>query len=130
MIPYLGKLATGVDPGRVAADAARGIRPSLEASHRQVAGIRFLYPPEDCRVLDICLPEPEAVPGLFSAEPMAAPGDVVYLPPRAHLGRYGLLVACTTDPAACQAALDQAAMLASIRYEPLKPEELAPSRLL
>jgi ATP-grasp domain/ATP-grasp N-terminal domain len=129
-IPYLGKLATGVDPGRVVADAALGARPGLEASRHQVAGIRFLYPPEDCRVLDVCLPEPGAVPGLVSAEPMAGPGDVVYLPPRAHLGRYALLVACTTDPAACQAALDEAAMLASIRYEPLKPEELVPSRLL
>ena len=54
MIPYLGKLATGVDPGQVAADVARGARPRLEASRHQVAGIRFLYPPEDCRVVDIC----------------------------------------------------------------------------
>jgi biotin carboxylase len=130
MIPYLGQLATGVDPGQVAADAALGARPRLEPSRHQVAGIRFLYPPEDCRVMEISLPEPGAVPGLVGAEPMAASGDVVYLPPRAHLGRYALLVACAADPAACQASLDQAARLASIRYEPLKPEELVPSRVL
>jgi len=130
MIPYLGKLATGVDPGQVAADAARGARPRLEATRHQVAGIRFLYPPEDCRIADISLPEPGAVPGLVSAQPMVAPGEAVYLPPRAHLGRYALLVACTTHPATCEASLDEAAMLASVQFEPLKPEELVPSRLL
>jgi biotin carboxylase len=130
MIPYLGKLATGVDPGQVAADVARGARPQLEASRHQVAGIRFLYPPEDCRIVDISLPDPGAVPGLVSAQRMAAPGESVYLPPRAHLGRYALLVACSTDPATCEASLDEAAMLASVHFEPLKPEELVPSRLL
>jgi biotin carboxylase len=130
LIPYIGQLATGVDPGRVAADAALGVRPRLEPAHHQVAGIRFLYPPEDCRVLDIGLPEPGAVPGLIRAEPMAGPGDIVCLPPRAHLGRYAFLVACGTDPAACEASLDEAAMLASIRYEALKPAELVSASLL
>ena len=127
MIPYLGKLATGVDPGQVAANAARGAHPRLEVSRHQVAGIRFLYPPEDCRIVDISLPEPGAVPGLVSAQPMAAPGEAVYLPPRAHLGRYALLVACTTHPATCEACLDEAAMLASVQFEPLKPESTRPA---
>lgn len=130
MIPYLGKVATGVDAGQVAADVARGARPCLEASRQQVAGIRFLYPPEDCRILDISLPEPGAVPGLVGAQPMAAPGEAVYLPPRAHLGRYALLIACATDPATCESCLDEAAMLASVQFEPLKPEELVPSGVL
>jgi biotin carboxylase len=130
LIPYLGKLATGVDPGQVAADAARGVRPSLTASRRQVAGVRFLYPPEDCRIAGIWLPEPGAVPGLVSAEPMAAVGELVYLPPRAHLGRYACLIACTADQASCRASLDQAAGLASVKGDPLKPSELDPGRLL
>ena len=68
--------------------------------------------------------------GLVSAQPMAGPGETVYLPPRAHLGRYALLVVCATDPATCEACLDEAATLASVQFEPLKPEELVPSRLL
>jgi biotin carboxylase len=130
LIPYLGKLATGVDPGRVAADVALGVRPSLTASRHQVAGVRFLYPPEDCRIAGIRLPEPAAVPGLVSAEPMAAVGERVYLPPRAHLGRYAFLIACTADPASCQASLGQAAGLASVKGDPLKPSELDPERVL
>jgi len=130
MIPYVGKLATGVDPGRVAADVAVGARPDLTASQHQVAGIRFLYPPEDCRVTDISLPEPGTVPGLVISQPMAALGEAVYLPPRAHLGRYALLIAGAPDPATCEACLDEAAALASVQYEPLKPEELNPTHLL
>ena len=130
LIPYLGLLATGIDPGRVAADVARGIRPHLAAPGRKVAGIRFLYPPEDCRIAGISLPEPDAVPGLVSAEPMAEAGDRLYLPPRAHLGRYAALVACTEDSASCQASLDQAAQLASVDCDPLMSSELEPERLL
>ena len=130
LIPYLGQLATGVDPGQVAADVARGVRPSLTASRRQVAGVRFLYPPEDCRIAGIWLPEPGTVPGLVSAEPMAAVGEPVYLPPRAHLCRYASLIACTADSASCQASLDQAAALASVKGDPLKPFELDPERVL
>jgi len=130
LIPYLGALAAGVDPGLIAADTARGIRPDVTASRRQVAGVRFLYPPRDCRIAGMSLPEPGAVPGLVSAEPLAALGAAVYLPPRAHLGRYAALIACTGDPASVQASLDQAAALASVDGEPLKPSELDPERLL
>jgi biotin carboxylase len=130
LIPYLGKLATGVDPGEVAADVASGVRPCLTASRCQVAGVRFLYPPQDCRIAGISLPAPGAVPGLVGAEPMVAVGTALYLPPRAHLGRYASLVACTGDPASCQASLDEAAALASVAGEPLSPSELDPARLL
>ena len=130
LIPYLGKLATGVDPGQVAADVARGVPPSLVPAQRQVAGVRFLYPPHDCRIGGMSLPSPDLVPGLFSAVPLAATGAAVYLPPRAHLGRYAALIALTSDVASCQAALDQAAALASVTAEPLSPSELEPDHLL
>ncbi|HEX8767809.1 MAG TPA: ATP-grasp domain-containing protein, partial [Jatrophihabitans sp.] len=51
MIPYLGKLATGIDPGLLAAQVAAGAVPSLDPTEHRCAGIRFLYPPQDCRVL-------------------------------------------------------------------------------
>jgi hypothetical protein len=128
-IPYLGKLATGVDPGEVAADVAMGIPPRLAASRRQVAGVRFLYPPEDCHIAAITLPGLGSVPGLVSAEPLVAVGDAVYLPPRANIGRYAALIACTGDPVSCQASLDQATALSSVQGEPLSPEELDPEKL-
>jgi hypothetical protein len=130
LIPYLGMLATGVDPGRVAADAALGAPPDLSTTEPRVTGVRFLYPPEDCRIAAISLPAPGTVPGLVSAEPIVAPGTALYLPPRAHLGRYAYLIACTDDPGSCQAALDSAAALARVRTEPLSPAERDPAHLL
>ena len=121
LIPYLGKLATGVDPGRVAAEVAVGSRPRIEFTRHDCAGIRFLYPPEDCQVTGVAVPPPGAVPGLVEARAMAAPGSQLRLPPRAHLGRYAYVVCTAEDPAVCQARLDQAAKLAEIHYEALAP---------
>jgi len=118
LIPYLGMLATGVNPGRAAADAATGADPDLTPRATQCAGIRFLYPPADCRVADISLAGSRGVPGVLAARAMVAPGDIVRLPPRAHLGRYAYLIAVADNPAACEKTLDEASALARLRYEP------------
>ena len=119
LIPYLGKLATGVDPGQVAAQVAIGDRPGVEQTLHACAGIRFLYPPQDCRVLSVSVPRAGTVAGLVEARAIAHPGDTVRLPPNAHLGRYAYVLATGPTPAACEAALDAAAALAELKYEPL-----------
>jgi biotin carboxylase len=121
LIPYLGRLATGVDPGRVAAEVAIGVRPDVEPAVRRCAAIRFLYPPEDCTVSDVTVPDPADVPGLVEARAIVTPGTVLRLPPHAHLGRYGYLLAVAANPAACAAALAEAVELVSLRHEPLDP---------
>jgi biotin carboxylase len=123
LIPRLGQLATGVDPGRIAADVATGRPPRTEPSKAGSAAIRFVYPPEDCRVVAATVPEPGAVPGLVEARAMASPGTRLRLPPRAHLGRYGYLICTADDPAECEARLDAAAKLADVHYEPLEPAQ-------
>lgn len=122
LIPYLGKLATGVDPGQVAAQAATGEAPSVEPAASRCAAVRFLYPPEDCRVVSVTLPDPSLVPGLLDAHVIAQPGDIVRLPPNAHLGRYAYFVAVADTPDACKAALDEATALTGMEYEPLGRE--------
>jgi biotin carboxylase len=119
LIPYLGKLATGVDPGLVAAQVAAGVVPDLEATSQQCAGIRFLYPPQDCRVLEVRVPEPASVPGLLEARAIVQPGAELRLPPSTHLCRHAYVLAVAPGPAECEAALDQAAALVGLRYEPL-----------
>ncbi len=119
LIPYLGKLATGVDPGLVAAQIACGATPSLEPTSRQCAGIRFLYPPQDCRILQVSVPEPAAVPGLLEARAIVQPGAELRLPPSTHLCRHAYVLAVASSQAECEAALDRAAALVELRYEPL-----------
>jgi len=121
LIPYLGQLATGIEPGRVAVDVATGTEPDLQPIRQTCAGIRFLYPPEDCRVVDISVPSPDEVPGLLTARAMVEPGATVQLPPRAHIDRYAYVICVDDDPATCARRLDEAAALVSLTYEALVP---------
>jgi D-alanine-D-alanine ligase-like ATP-grasp enzyme len=123
MIPYLGKLATGIDPGLLAAQIAAGAPPSLDATLSQCAGIRFLYPPQDCRVLDVSVPDPAAVAGLREARAMVAPGTELRLPPSTHLCRHAYVLAVAPTRAECETALDEAAALVRLRYQPLDQAE-------
>jgi biotin carboxylase len=128
LIPYLGQLATGVDPGAVAVDAALSRPPELAPGRSGCAGVRFLYPPADCRVTAINVPEPGEVPGLVAAHAMAQPGDALRLPPRAHIARHACVVCTAADPVSCADRLDQAAALVRLSYDALPASELVGSR--
>ncbi len=120
LIPYLGLLATGVDPGQVAAQVATGVAPQVAAGSARCAAIRFLYPPQDCRVVEVSVPDPSSIPNLAETHVMAQPGAVLRLPPNAHLGRPAYVLAVAPAPADCEVALDAAAALVELRYEPLE----------
>jgi biotin carboxylase len=121
LVPYVGRLANGIDSGHVAVDVAMGVAPSLEPSRRGCAAIRFFYPPEDCRVEEISLPGQDAVPGLAAAHAMARPGDVLRLPPRSHVARYAYAICTADDPGTCLDRMAEAAKLTTLRYEALDP---------
>jgi biotin carboxylase len=119
LIPYLGLLTSGIDPARVATELALGLRPTLHPTSVGTAGVRFLYPPHDCRFTGLSLPEPRSMAGLVDARAMVEPGAHLGLPPRAHLGRYAYLI-CTGDgPAECAARLDAAAAATRLEAEEL-----------
>src|SRR5205823_13650843 len=99
---------------------APGAPPDLAVTNRACAGIRFLYPPQDCRVLGVSTPDPAAIPGLLEARPIVQSGAVVRLPPAAHLGRYAYVIAAAPTPSDCALALNVAAELVDLRYEPLE----------
>ncbi|MET7400225.1 ATP-grasp domain-containing protein [Dactylosporangium sp. NPDC005572] len=120
LIPYIGRLATGIDPAFVAVDLATGVGPDLTRTHRTgTVGIRFLNPPVDGRITGMRLPEPGAVPGLEEASPMVEPGTLVMLPPRDFLGRFAYLICRAESPEACDAALDAAAALVEVDVDPI-----------
>ncbi|WP_433005197.1 ATP-grasp domain-containing protein [Kribbella sp. CA-294648] len=123
LIPYVGKLATGIDPGTVLVEVAEGLRPALAADHRTCVGIRFCYPPEDCRVVEITVPAPGASPGLLEAHPMVATGATVRLPPRAHIGRHAYVICTADDPATCADRLSAAVDLVELKYDALNETE-------
>ncbi|MFC4907227.1 ATP-grasp domain-containing protein [Actinomadura gamaensis] len=110
MIPFLGLLATGVDPGLAAAAVACGRAPDLEPARARVTGIRFFYVDEDDTTLEsVGFDEARLPAGIERAVAVAAPGAVVSPPPKGTVwGRIAFAIAAADDRDACAAALDGA----------------------
>jgi biotin carboxylase len=119
LIPFLGKIATGIDPGEVMVDVALGLRPDINRLARGVVGIRFGYPEHDCRVRSVQVPQES--PGLVTASAMVEPGTTLRLPPGGYIARHSFVVCQADDPQTCEERLTVAS--ASVRVD---AEEVAP----
>ncbi|MEZ0089551.1 ATP-grasp domain-containing protein [Streptacidiphilus sp. EB129] len=110
LIPFLGLLATGIDPGRAAAAAACGLTPNLQPTRQLVGGVRFFYVDEpDSVVESVGFDQARLPAGIVKAVAMATPGKSYSPPPEGTVwGRIALAVALSTEVADCTAALDAA----------------------
>lgn len=123
LIPYLGLLATGIDPGLVAAAVAAGQAPPLTPSRASVAGIRFFYPPwPDAVVRSVTFAPGEQLPEVDLMLPLVEGGDVISPPGKGLMdGRIALATAVAGTAAACTAALDRAEATLDCHWAP-RPE--------
>ncbi|MFC4031265.1 acetyl-CoA carboxylase biotin carboxylase subunit family protein [Streptomyces polygonati] len=119
LIPFLGRIATGVEPGEVLFDVSIGQRPDTAGTRGSVAGIRFGYPEQDCLLRSLTVPT--EAPGLVTAAPMAEAGTTLRLPPRGYLARHSFVVCEADDTATCQERLAAAAALVELDTEPVGP---------
>jgi biotin carboxylase len=119
LIPFVGRQATGVDPGSVAASIATGGFPAVRATRSGCVGIRFCYPPEDCRVTSISVPLPDPSIGLIAAAALAPPGSEVRLPPRGYAERHAHVICEGRDRRQCASRLAAAAARVELVWEPL-----------
>ncbi|NUT97734.1 MAG: ATP-grasp domain-containing protein [Saccharothrix sp.] len=110
MIPYLGLLATGIDPGLVAAGAATGTPVAVEPAHRRVAGIRFFYVEhEDTTLGALSFTEAALPEGIDRVVTVAQPGAVVSPPPKGTVwGRIAFAIATGSSRAEVASRLDAA----------------------
>lgn len=115
LIPYLGMLATGIDPGVVMVDVALGVRPDITVRAQGVAGIRFGYPDHDCVVHSISVPTD--APGLVLASPMVEPGTTLRLPPGGYIARHSFVICRGEDALDCEAHLQVASDLVVLEIE-------------
>lgn len=109
LIPYLGKLATGIDPGDVLYDIGTGARPRFTAHRDRTVGIRFGYPPHNMVVESVTLPEPDPRIGLVKAAAMVDPGSELRLPPGGYIARHSFVICQAHDPRSCDQRLSEAA---------------------
>ncbi|GAA2894845.1 ATP-grasp domain-containing protein [Streptosporangium fragile] len=110
MIPYLGLLTTGIDPGLAAAAVACGRPPALVPERKLVGGVRFFYVAEDDTTIEsIEFDEAGLPPEIDRAAPVVAPGATVSPPPKGTLwGRIAYATALSPTVDECRAALDAA----------------------
>jgi hypothetical protein len=110
LIPYLGLLATGIDPGVLAAAAACGQHISVEPTEHRVAGVRFCYvAEEETTIRDIAFDQSALPAGIDRAVVVAQPGAVVSPPPKGTVwGRVAYITALTDSIDECRATLDTA----------------------
>ncbi|WP_460347481.1 ATP-grasp domain-containing protein [Actinoallomurus acanthiterrae] len=110
MIPYLGMLATGVDPGLAAASAACGLAPDTHPVRRRVAAIRFFYVDEEDTTIGSVAFDEDALPAAIErAVAVATPGAVVSPPPKGTVwGRIAFAIAVADSAEECLRALDGA----------------------
>ena len=126
LIPFLGKTATGIDPGEVMVDVALGQRPDTGRSARGSVGIRFGYPERDCLVRSVRVPD--KAPGLVTASPMVEPGTTLRLPPGGYIARHSFVVCRADDPQACEERLTAASGMVVVDAEDVAPK--SPDSLL
>jgi biotin carboxylase len=119
LIPFLGQVATGIEPGSVLFDITTGQRPDVTHTSAGVAGIRFGYPGHDCEVRSVTVPE--TAEGLVLASSMVDPGTVLRLPPGGYIARHSFVVCSAPDPQACAQRLAAATALVRVDAERLDP---------
>jgi biotin carboxylase len=122
LIPFLGKTATGIDPGEVLVDVATGHRPDITRTKRSAAGIRFGYPANDCVVRSISVPD--EAPGLVAAARMVEPGTTLRLPPGGYIARHSFVVCQAGDARTCAERLDAASALVELAADTIAPPPL------
>jgi biotin carboxylase len=115
-IPYLWRLASGVDLALAAADVATGASPDLVPKWRRAAAIRHLYPTVAGRV--VALQAGRALrtrPWFHELTWEKAPGDQVKPPPNAINDVLGFLIVTGPDAVTCRRRLHVAGDAVKVR---------------
>jgi len=110
LIPRLGQLATGIDPGITAARAACGLPVQVTPSLRQTAGVRFFYVEnEDSEIIEVRFDSGRLPETIREAVAVAKPGAIVSPPPKGTAwGRVAFAIAVADSAGDCARALDAA----------------------
>lgn len=119
LIPFVSRLATGVDLVVAAAEMALGRPPSCTPAREGTAEVRFVYPPYDCVVRSVDVAAAARVPGIAHATVLPEPGARLRLPPADPIPRLAALVAVGADAEECRQALDRAEAAVVADIEPL-----------
>lgn len=109
MIPYVGWIASGINPGQVAVAVACGEKPIMNKTHQSVAAIHFLYPESDVIVDSVSINHTVLSASVDVAASLASPGQKLILPPRDHVScRYAYVIVHGDTAEDCTKAIESA----------------------
>ncbi|WP_405096871.1 ATP-grasp domain-containing protein [Micromonospora sp. NBC_01412] len=107
LIPYLGLLVGGTDPGLAAAAIACGRQPRTVPPAARVAAIRFFYPERDDTVVGSVRVDGGLPPAVDRFVVLAEPGASLSPPPKGTMvGRVAYATVVADNRRECLAALD------------------------
>lgn len=120
VIPYLGRLATGIDTGVVAASAACGLPLELSRTRSRVAGVRFFHPQrERTMIASVGFREQDLPKAVDRLVPIARPGTVASPPPLGTWwGRVAYATAVADTLEDCELAITAAQSALQINTRP------------
>jgi biotin carboxylase len=125
LIPYVGYLATGIDPGKILVEVACGQCPSFDRSLTRSATVRFIYPPKDVVVGNVEIEREKLPHEVDTARVLAPEGRKLFLPPVGHVTcRYAAIVIVNEpgqDFGTTLAAIESACTLTTVEGESFKP---------
>jgi len=120
MIPYVGWVACGINPGQVAVAVACGHKPNVETRYKSVAAIHFLYPEYDAVVNSVHIDHAALPASVVVAAPLVSPGQKLLLPPTDHVScRYGYAIVRGNTIEDCKAATELAAQAFTLKAKQL-----------
>jgi biotin carboxylase len=119
LIPYLGKIASGIDPADVAVDLALGRWPIIQPTESGGAAIRFFPPSVDCVIRSAAVPFAEPARGVYESEVHVEAGETLRLPPAHYVTRIGYVITVGADRAASLEAMAAASNRVVIEYDEL-----------
>jgi biotin carboxylase len=110
LIPQVGMIATGVDPGAVAVAVACGRPLPTPSGTGRTAAVHFLYPSADCTVREVTVTREELPEEVVTFCVLASSGQELRLPPAGHVtSRYAYVIVAADDARAAAAAAGRAA---------------------
>ncbi|WP_017607092.1 ATP-grasp domain-containing protein [Nocardiopsis xinjiangensis] len=120
LLPYVCRLATGVDACLAAVDVVTGRAPTVRRTLSRTMGIRFYAPTEPSLVREVRIADRSDFPGVVEAAPLAAPGAELFCPPEDTVARYGYAIVEGASPGECTERLELVEGLVTLDHVPLK----------
>ncbi|BAZ52777.1 phosphoribosylamine--glycine ligase [Nostoc sp. NIES-4103] len=120
MIPYVGCIASGINPGQVAVAVACGQQPNVEKRHKRVAAIQFLYPENDAIADSVHINHAALPASVDVAASLVSPGQKLLLPPADHVScRYAYLIVHGDNAQECTATIESAVQAFTLKTKQL-----------